>query len=110
MSSCTGLIPMLYSTIDIIGGSAECSLSHKLKASHGGYLHFKENIFFNSVMTFNNPKMDWYNILYLNYGNNVTFNYDYVLTLFNDYFANICNCVTGFVSNRLKAFMLQIAV
>ena len=28
------------------------------------------------LMTSNNPKMDWYNILYLNYGHNVTFNFD----------------------------------
>ena len=38
-------------------------------------------------MTSNNPKMDWYNILYLNYGHNVTFNFDYTLSWFNDYFA-----------------------
>ena len=31
--------------------------------------------------------MDWYNTLYLNYGHNVTFNFDYVLTWFNDNFA-----------------------
>ena len=34
------------------------------------------------LMTSNNPKMDW-----CNYGHNVTFNFDYVLTWFNDYFA-----------------------
>ena len=38
-------------------------------------------------MTSNNSKMDWYNTLYLNYGHNVTFNFYYVLTWFNDYFA-----------------------
>ena len=37
-------------------------------------------------MTSNNPKMDWYNILYLNYGHNVTFNFDYTLFWFNNYF------------------------
>ena len=31
--------------------------------------------------------MDWYNILCLNYGHNVTFNFDYTLPWFNDYFA-----------------------
>ena len=30
--------------------------------------------------------MDWYSTLYLNYGHNVTFNFDYVLTWFNDNF------------------------
>ena len=49
-------------------------------------LHFKENTFFNSLMTSNNLKMNWYNILYLIYGHNVTFDFDYVLTWFNDYF------------------------
>ena len=39
------------------------------------------------LMISNNPQMDWYNILYLNYGHNVTFHFDYVLTWFNDYFA-----------------------
>ena len=57
------------------------------RLSHGGFLHFKERTFLNSVMTSNNPKVDWYSILYLNYGHNVTFNFDYVLTLFNDCFA-----------------------
>ena len=84
---CPGLIPMPHSTIDIISGSAEHYPPHQLKASHGGFLHFKERTFFNSEMTSHDPKMDWYNILYLNYGHNVTFNFDYVLTWFNDYFA-----------------------
>ena len=39
------------------------------------------------LMTSNNPKRDWFNILYLNYGHNVTFNLDYTLSWFNDYFA-----------------------
>ena len=38
-------------------------------------------------MTSNNPKMDWCNTLYLNYGHNVAFNFDYTLSWFNDYFA-----------------------
>ena len=36
-------------------------------------------------MTSDNPKIDSCNTLYLNYGHNVTFNFDY--TLFNNYFA-----------------------
>ena len=38
-------------------------------------------------MTSNNPKMYWCNTLYFNYGHNVTFNFDYTLSWFNDYFA-----------------------
>ena len=30
-----------------------------------------------------------------------------ILTCFNDYVACICNCITGFVSSRMKAFKLQ---
>ena len=55
---------------------------HQLKASHGGFLHFKERAFFSSATTFtnknhmwhlflmtsNNSQMDW-----CNYGHNVTF-------------------------------------
>ena len=41
------------------------------------------------LMTSTNPKMDWCNTLYSNYGHNVlkTFNFDYTLSRFNDYFA-----------------------
>ena len=39
------------------------------------------------LMTSTNPKMDCCNTLYSNYGNNVTFNFDYTLSRFNDYFA-----------------------
>ena len=57
----------------LISGSAEHSPLHQLKVSHGGFLHFKEKTFFNSVniftndnhvtllldlMTSKNPKMD----------------------------------------------------
>ena len=40
-----------------------------------------------NLMTSNNPKMDWCNTLYRNYGYNVTFNFDYTLCWFNDYSA-----------------------
>ena len=40
-----------------------------------------------NLITFNNPKMDWCNTLYLNCGHIVTFNFDYTLSWFNDYFA-----------------------
>ena len=38
-------------------------------------------------MTSNNPRMDWFNTLYLNYEHNVAFNFDYTLSQFNHYFA-----------------------
>ena len=38
------------------------------------------------LMTSNNFKMDWCNTLYCNYGHNVTFNFDYTLSQFNEYF------------------------
>ena len=53
--------------------------THQLKSSHGGFLHFKEETFFHSVITFSNPKRDWCNTLCLNYGHNVTFNFDFNL-------------------------------
>ena len=40
-----------------------------------------------NLMISGNAKMDWCNTLYLNYGHNVTFNFDYTLSWFNDYFA-----------------------
>ena len=40
-----------------------------------------------NLMTSNNPKMDRCNSLYFNYGHNVAFNFDYMLSWFNDYFA-----------------------
>ena len=34
-----------------------------------------------------NPKMDWCNTLYINYGHNMTFNFDYTLPRYNVYCA-----------------------
>ena len=39
------------------------------------------------LMTSTNPKIDWCNTLYFNCGHNMTFNFDYTLSRFNDYFA-----------------------
>ena len=39
------------------------------------------------LKTYSNPKMDWCNTLYFNYGYNVTFNFDYTFSPFNDEFA-----------------------
>ena len=60
------------------------------------------------LMTSNNPKVDWCNTLYPNYGHNVTLTL--LIVLFLLFAPCICNCVAGFVSNRLKAFKLQIVV
>ena len=40
-----------------------------------------------NLMTSSNPKMDSCNTLYLNYGYNVTYNFDYTLSWFNEYLA-----------------------
>ena len=47
-----------------------------------------------NLMISGNPKMDWCNTLYLNYGPNGTFNFDYTLSWFNDCFA-ACKKVNG---------------
>ena len=39
------------------------------------------------LMTSNNPKMDWHNMLYFNYGHNMTLNFNCILSRFSDYFA-----------------------
>ena len=58
------------------------------------------------LMTANDPKMDR-----CNYGHNVTFNFDYVLTWFSGLILPyVCNCKMGFVSNHLKASKLQMVV
>ena len=85
--SCPGLILTLQSTIGLIAESVEHTPLHQLKASHCGFLNFKEKTFLNFAMTSKNPKMDWYNIFYLNYGLNVTFNFDYTLSWSNYYFS-----------------------
>ena len=108
--SCPGFVCMLHPTTSLIAGSAEHSPPLQLKTSHGGFLRFKERTLFNSVMRSNNCKTNCYNILYLNYGHNVTFNCDYALTWFNNILPSICNCKTELVSNHLKAFKLQIVV
>ena len=89
MPSCPDFIPMLNSTINLIAGSAECSPSSSIEGFSWWVSLLQKRTFFNSanLMMSNNPKMDWYNILYLNYGNNVTFNY--VSIWFNDYFVHI---------------------
>ena len=57
------------------------------------------------LMTFTNPKMDWCNTLYPNYGHNVTLTL--LIVLFLLFAPCICNCVAGFVCRCMKAFKLQ---
>ena len=57
--SCPRLILTLHSTISLISGSAKHSPLHQLKVSHGGFLHFKEKTFFNSVNIFTNNNHVW---------------------------------------------------
>ena len=87
--SCTDLVihPETLELTNYLTQFSAFQPPHQLKASYSGFLRFKERTVFNSVMTSSNLKMDWYNILYLNYGHNVTFNFDYDLTWFNGYFA-----------------------
>ena len=52
--------------------------------------------------------MDWCNTLYLNYVNNVSFNFaNCSVLLFAPY---ICNCVARFVSSHRKAFKIKMVV
>ena len=92
---------MLHSTIGLTAGSAERSPLHHERLlwwttplQEKDFLQVSEYLRQQSyvmpllkLMTSNNPKMDWCNILYFNYGYNVTFNFDYTLSWFNDYFA-----------------------
>ena len=101
MPSCPGLTPMQHFTVSLTAGSVEHSPHHQWKASHGGHLHFKEILSqacehlqqqsyvmpLLHLKTSNNTKMDRCKTLYFYYGYNVTFNFDYTLSQFNDEFA-----------------------
>ena len=103
MTSCPGLTDKLHSTIDLIAGSAECSPSSpaagfpRWASPLQGKDFLQVCIYFHqqqsyvmpllNLKTSNNPKMDWCNTWYLNYGHNVIFNLDYTLSWFNDCFA-----------------------
>ena len=74
---------------------------HQWKASNGGHLPFKEilspglRIPLTTIIcdasfylkTYNSYKIDWCNMLHFNYGYNVTFNFAYTFSLFNENFA-----------------------
>ena len=90
--------PDPVSKIGLIARSAKCSLHHHWRLHVVGFSDSRKRlssainkqksyVTLLNLKTSNNPKMDWYNSMYLNYGHNVTFNSDYVLTWFNDYFA-----------------------
>ena len=103
MASCPGLTDKLHSTIDLIAGSVECSPSSpaagfpRWASPLQGKDFLRVCIYFHqqqsyvmpllNLKTSNNPKMDWCNTRYLNYGHNVIFNLDYTLSWFNDCFA-----------------------
>ena len=120
MSSCPGLTLMLHSTISLTAGSAERSPIRQWKASLGGHPHFQEKTFSKSVNTFDNNHMRrlffiWWHLPTLKWTGATLFTLTMdimwllisILTCFNDYVACICNCITGFVSSRMKAFKLQ---
>ena len=118
-SSCPGLTPMLHSTIGLTAGSVERSPLHQWKASRGGHPHFKEKTFSKSVNTFDNnhmrclfiwwhlPTLKWTGATLCTLTMDIMWLLISILTCFNDYVACICNCITGFVSSRRKAFKLQ---
>ena len=58
------------------------------------------------LMTFTNPKMDWCNTLHFNYGH-MWLLILILIVLFLLFAPCIRNCITGFVSSRMKAFKLQ---
>lgn len=121
MSSCPGLTPMLHSTIGLTAGSAEHSPLHQWKASCGGHPHFKEKTFSKSVNTFDNNHMRclffiWWHLPTLKWTGatlcTLTMDIMWLLililiVLFLLFAPCICNCITGFVSSRMKAFKLQ---
>ena len=120
-----GLFPTLHSTIGLIAGSADhtptpapinwrfnmvgFSISRKGLSSN---LQKPSPIICDwwqsyvtpllDLMTSNNPKMDW-----CNYGHNITFNFDYVLTWFNDCFA-VYKKVNGSTSGGFLPGIYQI--
>ena len=120
MPSCLGLTPTLHSTIGLTAGSVACSLFISgslpvvdISLQGKDFLQACEYLQQQSyvmpllhLMTFTNPKMDWCNTLYFNYGHNVTFNFDYTLSQFNDYFAT--HKVNGSRSNGFLPDVWQI--
>ena len=86
------------------------------KASHGGHLHCRERTFFKSVTTFTNNHhmwcffLIWSHLIILKWtdvtlctltGHIITYNFDYTLSWFNDYFAahKKINGFDGFLPN-----------
>ena len=103
----------------LTAGSAEHSPLHQWKASHDGYLHFKENTFSKSANTFDNNHMwclffvrwylttlEWTGVILCTLTMDIT-RLLFLIVLFLLFAPCICNCVTGFVPSRMKAFKLQ---
>ena len=123
MPSCPGLTPTLHSTIGLTAGSVEHSPLHQWKASRGGLLHFKKKSFSRSVNTFDSHHMRclffiWWHLTIQRWTDatlcTLTMDITWLLTLLIVllllFAPCICNCITGFVSSRMKAFKLQMVV
>ena len=94
------------------------------KASHGGHPHFKEKTFSKSANTFNNNHMRclffiWWHLPTLKWtgATRCTLTMDIMwllililIVLFLLFAPCICNCITRFVSSRMKASKLQMIV
>lgn len=123
---CPGLIPTPHSTKGQNARSVEClPLPHLPRSPISGSLsvvgvstsgkgllqicdYYCQQQWRLNLITSNNPKIDWYNTLYLNYGHNVMFNFaDCSVLLFAPH---LCNCVDEFVFSLMKPFKLQIIV
>ena len=122
MPFCPGLTHTLHSTIGLTAGSVEHSPLHQWKVSRGGkHLYFKEKTFFKSANTFDNNHMwclvfIWWHLTTLKWTGatlcTLTMDMMWLLILilnvvFLLFALCICNCITGFVSSRMKAFKLQ---
>ena len=118
---CPGLTPTQHFIIGLTAGSVEHSPLHQWKASCGGHSHFKEKTFSKSVNTFDNNHIRclffiWWHLSTLKWTGEkfctLTMDIVWLLILilnvmFLLFAPCICNCITGFVSSRMKAFKLQ---
>ena len=121
MPSCPGLTPMLHSTISLTAGSVEHSPLHPWKRFPWWASPLQGKDFLKSVTTFDNNNhmwwllLIWWHLTILKWTVatlcTLTMEIMWLLTLlivlFLLFAPCICNCVTGFVSSRMKAFKLQ---
>ena len=121
MSSCPGLTPMLHSTIGLTAGSAEHSPLRQWEGFPWWTSHFKKKTFSKSANTFDNNHMRclffiWWHLPTLKWTGatlcTLTMDIMWLLimilnVLFLLFAPYICNCITGFIFSRMKAFKLQ---